>query len=83
MADRRGSEGSLFSGERLVREGGVVKFEHIKFQSDKLIEYVGKVVNVISTGSSFRIDHITCYRGNKIVAIIYNDSYFKSLSKTI
>jgi len=79
MADKRGSEGSLFSGERLVRKGGIVKFEHIKFQSNILFDYVGKVVEVVSTGSSWRIDYITCYRGNKPIAIIQNNHRFKPI----
>lgn len=73
MADRRGSEGSLFSGDRIVRKGGVIKFEHIRFQSPVLMEYVGRVLKVISTGSSWKIYHITVYDNNKIVAIIQND----------
>lgn len=72
MADKRSSQGNLYSGERLVRKGGIVRFENIKFQHNDLIEYVGKVVNIIMTGSPFKIYHITCFMGNKIVAIIHN-----------
>jgi len=73
MTDVRSSQGNLYSGDRLVRKGGVVKFENIKFQSDSLMEYIGKVVKVIATGSAFKIYHITCFIGNKQVAIIHND----------
>lgn len=82
MADRRGSEGSLFSGNRLVRKDGVIKFEHIRFKSSNLIEYVGKTLTVISTGSSWKIDHITVYHHNKIVAIIQNNETLISSYET-
>lgn len=73
MSDRRGSEGSLFSGDRIVRKDGVIKFEHIKFKSDALCPYVGRTVTVISTGSSWKIYHITVYYNNKMITIIRND----------
>lgn len=73
MHDTLGAGGNIASGDRIVRKGGRIKFDHFFFSHEKLLSYVGKYVYISDPEDAFfsekiRVDtlegmHI-CYARN-------------------
>lgn len=61
--DKKGYGGEFYSGERVVKKGGIVHFDSFAFQHYRLIEWVGKKVMVRTNAVHERVRNraITVY----------------------